>query len=133
MDNRVSFAHRLIQVILPAAHDMLARLILAAWELTQIEFLSGVPLSVLINQTSSASANLSLASIPAPDPRTSEDCLFLDVFVPKSIFDSKATKHSKGESDCDGGEFPDHSRSDHLLNSTSSGTGLDIWWGLYRW
>ena len=36
------------------------------------------------NATSSGSS----ASLPAQDPRTTEDCLFLDVQVPKSIFDS---------------------------------------------
>jgi hypothetical protein len=106
MGNKVSFALKLIQVIFTAAHAILAELICTAWELTQTEFLSGTPLSVLINQTSSASANLSLASIPAPDPLTSEDCLFLDVFVPKSIFDSNATKNSKrNDNDNKGGEF----------------------------
>jgi len=29
------------------------------------------------------------ASAPIPDPRTTEDCLFLDVFVPKAVFDMK--------------------------------------------
>jgi len=77
-----------------------------AWELTEYQFLSGTPLSVLINQTAQA-GNLSLASIPPPDPRTSEDCLFLDVFVPKSIFDTKATNDSKRNSDRDAGEFID--------------------------
>lgn len=103
MGSRVSFALRLAQVIFTAGHTILVELIFAAWELTELHFLSGTPLSVLINQTS-ASTNLSLANIPPPDPRTSEDCLFLDVFVPKSIFDSKATKNSK-RNDNKGGEF----------------------------
>ena len=34
-------------------------------------------------------------SIPAQDPRTSEDCLFLDVVVPEKIFDTKAS-HNTG-------------------------------------
>ena len=33
-------------------------------------------------------ANLDTAEPPTQDPRTTEDCLFLDVIVPKKIFDS---------------------------------------------
>ena len=33
-------------------------------------------------------ASLDTAEPPAQDPRTTEDCLFLDVIVPKKIFDS---------------------------------------------
>jgi hypothetical protein len=42
-----------------------------------------------------AAANASVAnmSIPALDPRTSEDCLLLDVFVPQKLFD--ITKKSR--------------------------------------
>ncbi|KAF2214415.1 hypothetical protein CERZMDRAFT_110727 [Cercospora zeae-maydis SCOH1-5] len=36
------------------------------------------------------------SSLPAQDPRTTEDCLFLDVQVPKDIFDSADKKDSKG-------------------------------------
>jgi hypothetical protein len=104
--NKVSFALRRVQVNPTVQHIIPLVLILVAWELTEFEFLSGTPLSVLINQTSQA-GNLNLSSIPAPDPRTSEDCLFLDVLVPKSIFDSKATKDSKRNSDSDAGEFID--------------------------
>ena len=35
------------------------------------------------------------ALTPTPDPRTSEDCLFLDVFVPKAVF-NKGGPASKG-------------------------------------
>jgi len=31
------------------------------------------------------------ASTPTPDPRTTEDCLFLDVFVPKAVFDQSCS------------------------------------------
>jgi hypothetical protein len=96
MGNRVLSVPRLIQVILNAAHTILVELISAAWELIEEQFLEGVPLSVLINQTTAA-ANLSVSSIPPPDPGTSEDCLFLDVFVPKSIFDCKSKRNSGGE------------------------------------
>lgn len=30
-----------------------------------------------------------------PDPRTSEDCLFLDVVVPKKIFDNANNRHRR--------------------------------------
>lgn len=45
-----------------------------------------------------AVAALSKASGPAPamDPRTSEDCLFLDVIVPKQIFDQAGNNSCRG-------------------------------------
>lgn len=36
------------------------------------------------------------ASAPAPDPRTNEDCLFLDVIVPKSVFDAGQRYRKRG-------------------------------------
>jgi hypothetical protein len=102
MGNKGLCVPRLVQVIFNTAHIISAQLISAAWELIEEQFLEGVPLSVLLNQTASASANLSSASIPPPGPGTSEDCLFLDVFVPKSIFDSWYSTNSKRNS---GGEF----------------------------
>lgn len=40
---------------------------------------------------------LYLANAPPsqPDPRTSEDCLFLDVVVPKKIFDNANNRHRR--------------------------------------
>lgn len=35
-----------------------------------------------------ASTSNSTSSVPAQDPQTTEDCLFLDVFVPQDIFES---------------------------------------------
>lgn len=35
-------------------------------------------------------------NIPAVDPRTNEDCLFMDVVVPKAIFDNANKTGSKG-------------------------------------
>ena len=35
------------------------------------------------------------ASPPAVDPRTTEDCLFLDVIVPTAIFDNANNKHRR--------------------------------------
>ncbi|KAI9739023.1 MAG: hypothetical protein M1835_003214, partial [Candelina submexicana] len=37
-----------------------------------------------------------LSNIPPQDPRTTEDCLFLDVVVPKQIFDQSANRSSRG-------------------------------------
>lgn len=50
--------------------------------------MAGYPLSVLVN-VSAEIANITVAELPTPDPRTSEDCLFLDVIVPESIFNAK--------------------------------------------
>jgi Carboxylesterase family len=44
-----------------------------------------------------AALQASNASTPTPDPRTNEDCLFLDVIVPKSVFDAgKGYRKRKG-------------------------------------
>ncbi|KAI5361172.1 Putative carboxylesterase, type B, carboxylesterase type B, active, alpha/Beta hydrolase [Septoria linicola] len=43
-----------------------------------------------------ASNSTSSSSLPAQDPRTTEDCLFLDVQVPKHIFEQTHNKSSKG-------------------------------------
>lgn len=43
-----------------------------------------------------AAIQASNASAPAPDPRTNEDCLFLDVIVPKPIFDAGQRYRKRG-------------------------------------
>lgn len=43
-----------------------------------------------------AALQASNTSAPAPDPRTSEDCLFLDVIVPESVFDAGQRYHKRG-------------------------------------
>jgi hypothetical protein len=128
MDNRASSAPKPVQVILASINIIVTELISIAWELTELEFLTGVPISVLLNQTSAAT-NLSLANIPKPDPRTSEDCLFLDVFTPKSVFDSR----DKRNDDNHGGEFSGSLNAARALKIISPGPGLDIWRWLYRW
>lgn len=55
-----------------------------AWLLTAIKYLSGTPVANLTQGTGSAN----LSSIPAMDPTTSEDCLFLDVFTPTKVFEA---------------------------------------------
>jgi carboxylesterase type B len=61
------------------------------WTLIGSEFATayakGVPFNFTAAVIALQSANLSFA----PDPRTSEDCLFLDVFVPKHIFDHRSS------------------------------------------
>jgi acetyl esterase/lipase len=51
------------------------------WLLITEQFLSGGNVS---NMTTPAPLNAS--SVPVPDSQTSEDCLFLDVFVPQKVF-----------------------------------------------
>lgn len=55
-----------------------------------VEFILGVPVSELPNVTVITDPS----TLPAPDPRTSEDCLFLDVIVPTPIF--KGNKSAGG-------------------------------------
>jgi hypothetical protein len=71
---------------------------LVAWLPIQDEFLSGVNVSILAKQYHI----INTSEVPAPDPRTSEDCLFLDVVVPMSIYNSKYARQSRGEiCDCE--------------------------------
>lgn len=70
-----------------------------AWLLTAQDFvanyLQGKPYNVSAVNSGPASAP---GSLPKQDPRTTEDCLFLDVVVPKSIFHkaSKSTHSTSG-------------------------------------
>ncbi|OBT43811.1 hypothetical protein VE00_06304 [Pseudogymnoascus sp. WSF 3629] len=65
-----------------------------AWLLTAQAFLTGTPIENLTRpgSDSGSGGGFSLADIPKPDPGTTEDCLFLDVYAPKSIYDAKAKK-----------------------------------------
>ncbi|KAI9815832.1 MAG: hypothetical protein M1832_005246 [Thelocarpon impressellum] len=62
------------------------------WTLTAQRFL---PLflagnaAAFYNTSTSASRNTSIPQIPQPQPRETEDCLFLDVVVPKKIYESR--------------------------------------------
>jgi len=68
------------------------QLISAVWGEAAVEFLTayltGQNISNFTNPTTqqSSAGGFSASSLPKPDPRTSEDCLFLDVVVPQSIF-----------------------------------------------
>ncbi|OQU98998.1 Fungal Zn2-Cys6 binuclear cluster domain-containing protein isoform 1 [Cladophialophora immunda] len=57
------------------------------WYLCGLALLSGS-----INSTDACDASL----IPKPEPTEQEDCLFLDVIVPKQIFANASTKHATG-------------------------------------
>lgn len=45
-----------------------------------------------------AAAEAAIAAMPPPplDPKTSEDCLFLDVFTPRSMFHKASDNSGKG-------------------------------------
>ena len=65
-------------------------------------FISGENVSSVVEKAAgSASSGTAetpkLSDIPAQDPNTSEDCLFLDVFVPKAIYDSPRRTAMKGK------------------------------------
>lgn len=57
-----------------------------AWEIIAGQFLP----AYLEGQTkfNESSFNTTIGSAPTLDPRTTEDCLFLDVLVPKNIFEN---------------------------------------------
>ena len=83
-----------------------------AWELIAEQFLSGVPIATLINESSTST--LSLADIPKAAAGTSEDCLFLDVMVPEKIFNSPRAKKKRGEvEECDCDEYHNGGEHDH--------------------
>lgn len=72
-----------------------------AWELIAAQFipsyLAGLPFNA--SSLGSSSSNSSSASkLPPLDPRTTEDCLFLDVVVPQAIFNkaSNTTNNTHG-------------------------------------
>lgn len=69
--------------------------------------MTGTPIATIVselqNQTS-LTANASVADLVALIPKasadTAEDCLFLDVVVPKSIFAAKKKRNHKGGEFC---------------------------------
>lgn len=71
-----------------------------AWELIAAQFipsyLAGIPFNA--SSLGSSSANSSSAKLPPLDPRTTEDCLFLDVVVPQAIFNnaSNTSNNTRG-------------------------------------
>ena len=59
-------------------------------EFNQSDFATGLPAGITVNDINLDTFNTSI--IPPVDPRTTEDCLFLDVVVPQKIFKKKAKK-----------------------------------------
>ena len=62
-----------------------------AWEPTAVEFGQDYLMGKPFNVSSSTSTSMGGASqIPPQDPRTNEDCLFLDVVVPEDAFQGRS-------------------------------------------
>ncbi|KAF2201520.1 acetylcholinesterase precursor [Delitschia confertaspora ATCC 74209] len=59
-----------------------------AWSQAATQFLTASVLGFPYNTSQPLALPNSTAQFPKQDPRTSEDCLFLDVFAPKSIFEN---------------------------------------------
>jgi len=95
MASKASFVHNPVQV---CPHSNSERIIfngIEAWLLEQDGFLTAYLSGGNISQYTNPSTNstsTSNSSLPVPDPRTSEDCLFLDVIAPQKIFNSSSTK-----------------------------------------
>ena len=68
-----------------------------AWGLIALQFVPKYLAGLPFNETEAKAALASNpGSLPVQDPRTSEDCLFLDVITPQKIFDrGKATSYKK--------------------------------------
>lgn len=49
-------------------------------------------LAYVASQVSAVQKALTISGLAAPDPRTTEDCLFLDVISPKAILENKSGK-----------------------------------------
>lgn len=74
---------------------------IVAWLLTAMSFLSGTPIDNLTRPDAAIGfGGFSLDDIPKPAPGTTEDCLFLDVYAPKSIYDARKPKQNKGGGEC---------------------------------
>lgn len=69
------------------------------WEVYTLQVLQGVNASTIEAEEAASSKNLSLSDIPKPGPGEAEDCLFLDVVVPKSIFLQNKTKRKRNVQD----------------------------------
>lgn len=53
------------------------------WYLRDLQYLAGNPNAGILSPEE---------LIPPPDPREDEDCLFLDILVPKAVFDNRDKK-----------------------------------------
>ncbi|KAL9092364.1 MAG: hypothetical protein Q9159_000872 [Coniocarpon cinnabarinum] len=65
------------------------------WELFAAQYLpavlQGQPSNLTEADLAALNNSVSPGNIPAPDPRTTEDCLVLDVAVPKQVFDGQGS------------------------------------------
>ena len=59
-------------------------------------YVKGQPFDFTAANTTAAATASSAAEKPPIDPRTTEDCLFLDVIIPKQIFDSARANNTSG-------------------------------------
>ncbi len=93
MGRAIPFALKPTQVLRFHAYTK-TLLTIVAWLLTAQAFLTGTPIENLTRpgSDSGSGGGFTLADIPKPDPATTEDCLFLDVYAPKSIYDAKPKK-----------------------------------------
>lgn len=65
-----------------------------AWGLIALQFVPKFLAGLPFNETEAEAALASgSGSLPVQDPRTSEDCLFLDVITPQKIFDGDKAPH----------------------------------------
>ena len=68
----------------------------SAWEVFAQQFLpsylQGQPSNLTIDDLNAINASLTLDNIPPPSTGTTEDCLFLDLAVPKTVFDKESDK-----------------------------------------
>jgi Carboxylesterase family len=90
-----------------------------AWEAIAAQFIPEYLLGQPINITTTGSSSQTTVQL---DPRTNEDCLFLDVVVPKSILDQAGKDGCKGAPVL--GESSDFSGSSKCLRLTCN--SLDI-------
>ncbi|KAF2100145.1 alpha/beta-hydrolase [Rhizodiscina lignyota] len=64
-----------------------------SWEAIQGSFVSAYLTGRPFNASAVSSSNTGGSSMPSLDPRTTEDCLFLDILVPKKILDGVRRQH----------------------------------------
>lgn len=101
MGPAIPFALKPTQVLRSRSY-IKTSLTIVAWLLTAKAFLTGTPIENLTRpgSDSGSGGGFSLADIPKPDPGTTEDCLFLDVYTPKSIYEAPKKNPKKGGGKC---------------------------------
>jgi hypothetical protein len=101
MGRAIPYALKPTQVLRSTAFTM-NLLTIVAWLLTAQAFLTGTPIENLTRPGSGSGSGggFSLADIPKPGPGTTEDCLFLDVYTPKSIYEAPKKNPKKGGGRC---------------------------------